>query len=297
MSDNRWQVALDNMKFLECPRWHNGRLYVSDFYLNAVFVVDGDSTATKLFDVPNRPGGTGWLPDGRFLVVSQLDQRVLRSDNDELVVHADLAAMANGRLNDMVVARSGVAYVGNFGYDFVGGAPFAPAEIIAVWPDGRAEVVSEPLGFPNGSVVTPDDKTLIVAETLNNRISGFDILDDGRLGARRTWARFGPVIEGTDFEARVAQAVVGADGIALDSQMNVWVADVFHNRVLRVRHGGEIIEEYSTDEDAPTAVAFGGSERSRLFVCVTPNFDEREGMLTNRSRLLCKDVAATGICP
>ena len=297
VNENEWQLALGDMAFLECPRWHDGQLYVSDFYLNAVYVLSGKRKAKKFLDVPNRPGGIGWLPDGSLLVASQLDRRVMRYEDGELVVHADLADVVEERLNDMVVAPSGVAYIGNYGFDAMGGAPYTPTEIIAVWPDGKAEKVSEPLGFPNGSVVTPDGTTLMVAETLNNRISCFDILGDGRLGPRRDWATFGPVNEAAYLDDIIAQSAVGADGIALDSEMNIWVADAFHNRVLRVREGGEIIESYSTGEDAATAVVLGGTDRSRLFVCVTPDFDEIERARTRRSRLLFRDVEATGLCP
>ena len=260
-------------------------------------MLGGKRKAKKLLDVPNRPGGIGWLPDGRLLVVSQLDRRVLRYENGELVVHADLAGIVDERLNDMVVAQSGVAYVGNYGFDAMGGAPYTPTEIIAVWPDGDAEKVSEPLGFPNGCVVTPDGALLIVAETLNNRISCFDIQGDGRLGPRRDWAVFGPVNEAAYLDEIIAESAVGADGIALDTEMTVWVADAFHNRVVRVREGGEIIESYPTGDDKPTAVVLGGPERSRLFVCVTPDFDEVERSRTTRSRLLFRDVQATGVCP
>jgi sugar lactone lactonase YvrE len=191
-------VVLEKLSFLESPRFRDGRLWLSDFYTHRVMscLPDGSDLREEA-TVPAQPSGLGWLPDGRLLIVSMRDQQVLRRDADgTLVTHADLAAVARGACNDMVVDSAGRAYVGCFGFDLMSGAPAAPAPLIRVDPDGAVTVVAEDLHFPNGSVVIGD--RLVVAESLGNRISAFDIAPNGSLGPRRDWARFGDVPAGTD---------------------------------------------------------------------------------------------------
>ncbi len=177
------------MTFTECPRWHGGRWYFVDFYSHRVLSMEADGADLRTeLTVPAQPSGLGWLPDGRLLVVSMKDRRILRREADGTVVeHADLSDLAAYPLNDMVVDEVGRAYVGNFGFDLMAGEDAAPTPLILVDTDGSARHISEPLYFPNGSVITPDGKTLIVDETFGNRVSAFDILEDGSLGPRRDW--------------------------------------------------------------------------------------------------------------
>jgi sugar lactone lactonase YvrE len=302
MSADGWDVALDGMRFLECPRWHDGRLYMSDFYMRAVFTLESNGTAAKVVDVPNRPGGIGWLPDGRMLVASQLDRRVMRLEPDgRLVEYADLSSLVNGPVNDMVVAGSGFAYIGNFGSDALRGAPLAAAPVVAIAPDGTAQIATEPLLFPNGAVVTPDESTLIVAETMGNRLSAFDIRQDGSLGPRRSWAVFSPQPP-VEMDKPVSDALpsilhsdfVTADGIAIDSELGIWAADPYHKRVCRVSAAGAVAETLSTGDDMPFAVALGGPDRSTLFACVAPNPTEEERESTTLGRLLRRKVNVPG---
>ena len=178
-------VVLERFSFLEGPRWHDGRLWISDFYTHRVLSCRADgSDVREEAEVPAQPSGLGWLPDGRLLVVSMRDQRVLRRETDgTLVTHADLAAVTAGLVNDMVVDPAGRAYVGSFGFDLMAAAPVRTAPLVRVDPDGAVAVVAEDLHFPNGSVVL--DGVLVVAETFGNRISAFDVAADGSLGPRR----------------------------------------------------------------------------------------------------------------
>src|SRR5689334_5216386 len=147
-------VVLDGYSFLECPRWHDGRVWVSDFYTHAVVASDGKGQTEVIATVPNQPSGLGWLPDGRLLIVSMRDRRLLRKEpSGEVVEHADLSGLASEMLNDMVVDATGRAYVGNFGFDLMSGAPIRSAAIIRVDPDGSAQVAADDLLFPNGTVI------------------------------------------------------------------------------------------------------------------------------------------------
>ena len=244
-----FRKLIGGLAFTECPRWHDGRLYFSDQHSYRVFAVSLDGSAEVIAHIPQRPSGLGFLPDGTLLIVSMLDRRIMRHERGgSLALYADLAALAAGDTNDMLVDHQGRAWVGNFGFDLHGGAPACTTCLIRVEPDGSAHVAAEGLGFPNGTVLTPDGRTLIVAETLANRLSAFEV-NDGKLGARRTWAAFGQPPTSTNVSEIIAQADVVPDGICLDAEGAVWVADITHSRLIRVAEGGRILQ-FSRDADA-----------------------------------------------
>ena len=169
-------TLIDGLSFTECPRWRDGRLYLSDFYTHRVLAVALDGSAETIAEIPNQPSGLGFMPDGALLIVSMRDRKLLRRNTDgTLVEHADLFALAPWHLNDMVVDGDGRAWVGNFGFDLMSGAPATTTVLIQVEPDGTASVAADGLGFPNGMVLTPDGSTLIVAESMMNRLSAFDV--------------------------------------------------------------------------------------------------------------------------
>ena len=266
-----FSTLISGYSFLESPRWRDGRLWLSDFYTGQVLAVGMDGRAERIAQVAQQPSGLGWLPDGRLLVVSMLDRKLLRREADgTLAVHADLAGVAGGPANDMAVDRQGRAWVGNFGFDLMGGAPPRPTRLARVDPDGRVVAVGEELLFPNGIVLTPDGTTLVVAETFGNRLSAFDILPGGELGPRRDWARFGPLPEPG------AQPQVAPDGAALDAEGAVWAADALGHRVLRVAEGGRVLQEISTGAQGVYACALGGPGGATLFLCVAPDFDAHQ---------------------
>ncbi|KOF52769.1 gluconolactonase, partial [Achromobacter sp. DMS1] len=196
--------------YLEGLRWHDERLWASDFYTGKVIAVDLRGKVEEICRVAAQPSGLGWLPDGRLLVASMKDRKLLRRERDgALVEHADLSALAGGPVNDMVVDARGRAYVGNFGFDLMAGEPVRNTVIARADPDGSVRAVAHDLCFPNGSFITPDGRTLIVNETFGNRISEFDILDDGGLGPRRDWASFGELPRTDDLQALIAASAIG----------------------------------------------------------------------------------------
>ena len=154
------QLLADGFIFLEGPRWHDGKLWVSDMFAEKVLTVDTQGNTELVATVPQRPSGLGFLPDGRLLIVSMHDKKLLRQDPNGLAEVADVSALVRGDINDMVVDAQGRSYIGSFGYDLMGGEDAQPANIVMVTPDGQARVVAEGLGFPNGSVISPDGKHL-----------------------------------------------------------------------------------------------------------------------------------------
>jgi sugar lactone lactonase YvrE len=290
MGARELSVVLDGMSFLEGPRWHDDRLYVSDFYTQRVLAVVPGGEADEVAVVPNQPSGTGWLPDGRMIVVSMRDHKLLRQEaSGELVEHADLGDVATGHLNDMVVSADGTAYVGNFGFDLMGGAPARPAAIAKVDPDGTVTVATEPLMFPNGSAITPDGSTLVVSESMGNRLSAFAIDADGTLGARRDWAALGPPPTTDDVAVALGSAAFVPDGMCLDADGAAWVADAIGNRVIRLAEGGEVLDEIDVGTGC-YACMLGGDDGRALFLCTAPGFAEEERRNSRDARLLSARV-------
>jgi sugar lactone lactonase YvrE len=250
------ELVLGGLGFGEGPRWHENRLWFSDFLLQQVMSLGADGQRRVELELDDRPSGLGWLPDGRLLVVSMHRRAVLRRESDgTLVTHADLSAVATGDTNDMVVAADGTAYVGNFGSDLLGGEPLKPASLAIVSAGGRISTAAKPLLFPNGSVITPDGGTLIVGETLAAHYRAFTIQDDGSLGDDWIWAEV---------------AGRSPDGCVLDAEGAIWFADASRGEVVRVREGGEITDVIATPDHA-YACTLGGTDGRRLFVLTCPS--------------------------
>ena len=276
------EILLDGLIFPEGPRWHDEKLWFSDMAARRVATVDLNGSAETVVEVPGQPSGLGWLPDGRMLVVSMTDRRLLRLDPDGLHEAADLSDLASFHCNDMVVDRIGRAYIGNFGFDFGGDKPFKKAEIVLVTPEGEARIVAEEMSFPNGSVITADDSTLIVGETFASRLTAFDIEPDGSLANRRVWAKLNKAVP---------------DGICLDAEGAIWVASPTSSEVLRVLEGGEVTHRIGVSTQA-VACMLGGTDRRTLFIltakAVTPNeiLSERGG---GRIEIIEVDVPGAGL--
>ena len=272
------KILLDGLLFPEGPRWHEDKLWFSDMQGLHVMTVDLDGNPEKIVEIKASPSGLGWLPDGRLLVVSMIDRRLLRLDPTGLVEIADLKKMASFHCNDMVVDKLGRAYIGNFGFDLAANEPVKPAEIILVTPVGGARVVAEELYFPNGSVITPDDRTLIVAETWGNCLTAFEIESDGTLKNRRTWAKLKDVYP---------------DGICLDDEGAVWLAAPYPGEVMRVQEGGNITHRLSVSSK-PYACMLGGPERRTLFVCTAGSSNPDEVLASPNGKIEIIEVKIPG---
>lgn len=276
--------------FLEAPRWHEGRIWFSDFYTYHVYSAREDGSGLREeAAIPGQPSGLGWLPDGRLLAGSMRDRRITSREADgTLVTHADLSGHAAGYVNDMVVDAQGRAWVGDFGFDLMAGAPLEPAALHRVDPDGTVTEVATDLWFPNGSALTPEG-TLLVGETFGDRVTAFDITEDGRLANRRVWAEFGPLPGDRDIEAILARATVAADGCCLDAEGAMWIADANGGRLVRVTEGGTITDELRLGTGV-YACALGGSDGKTLFACTAPDFHETARKAARESSLVALRV-------
>lgn len=244
------RVVLSGLVFPESPRWHDGRLWVSDWGAHEVIAVDRKGTSEVVARVQSFPLCIDFLPDDRLLLVSARDRRLLRREPDGTVVtYADLSPLSEKPWNDIVVDGRGNAYVNNIGFDFPGGA-FAPGIVALVTPEGAARQVADGLAFPNGMAVTLDNTTLIVAESYGNRLTAFDIAADGSLSKRRVWAELGGD---------------HPDGICLDAENAVWYSDVGAQHCVRVREGGEVLQTIDLDRGG-FACVLGGDGRRTLFM-------------------------------
>jgi sugar lactone lactonase YvrE len=234
----------------EAPRWHDERLWFSDIFDFRVKTVDLEGAVEEIIEVPGRPSGLGWWPDGTLLIVSQIDRRLLAYDGGRTRELADLSTVCPGECNDMVVDRDGRAYVGNFGAPDGPGSR-KPTVLVMVDPDGRVSTVADDMHYPNGMVLTEDGSTLIVAETRAKALTEFRVAPDGALHDRVVFAHLGDL---------------RPDGICLDAEGAVWAATL-GPEVIRVRRGGEIVGRISVDASSAFACMLGGNERSTMFIC------------------------------
>lgn len=244
------EVLMEGIVFGESPRWHDGRVWFSDWGANQVISLDADGSHEVVATVASFPMCIDFLPDGRLLVVDSAQRRLLRREPDgSLVEHADLSAVSDKPWNDIVVDDRGNAYVNSIGFDFPGGE-FAPGLVVLVTPEGDVEQVADDLAFPNGMAISPDGATLVVAESYANRLTAYDIDGDGLLNNRHLWA------ETPDDHP---------DGICMDAEGAVWYADVGNQRCVRVREGGEVLATVGFDRGAFACVLSRG-RNPRLFV-------------------------------
>ena len=243
-------VVAVELEFPESPRWHDGALYLSDMFGRRVCRLTDDSGAQHIVEVPNRPSGLGWLPDGRLLIVSMEDNQILAHDGDEMIGWSDLSPLVAGSSNDMVVDEHGRAYVGATGYNPWIGEAIKPGVLALVDENGFARVAAEDVGTPNGLAISSDGARLIVAETHRDQLVSFQISADGSLDDRRVFA----TLPG------------GPDGICLDAEGAAWVAIPALQEVLRVRPGGQVTHKLDVGATV-AACMLGGKDGDTLYVC------------------------------
>jgi sugar lactone lactonase YvrE len=259
------RVLCEGIYFGEAPRWRDGRLWFSDFFAHAVKSVSVAGDLRTEFELDDQPSGLGWTPDGALLVVAMKSMKVLKRGTDgKTSVHADISSLAAHLANDMVVDAAGGAYVGNFGFDLehelmtrgpqgvIGDHP--TAKLARISPSGEVSLACPDMHFPNGSVITPDGKTLIVGETLAGALTAFDIGANGALANRRLWASTWPRVP---------------DGIALDAAGAIWFANPVAPECVRIAEGGQVLQTVTTSQNC-FACMLGGGDGKTLFMMTAP---------------------------
>ena len=245
------RLLLSDLVLGESPRWHDGRLWLADWGAHEVLAVDMGGTRDVVARVPSFPFSIDWLPGGQLLIVSSSDRRLLRREpGGSLVTHADLLDLSDMPWNEIVVDGRGNTYVNSIGFDMMAGERAGPGIVALVTPDGSSRRVAGDVLFPNGMVVTPDNSTLILAESHGQRLTAFDIEPDGGLSKRRVWA---------DLDGGAP------DGICLDADGAVWFGDVPNKRCVRVREGSEVLETIELDRGC-FACMLGGADGATLFM-------------------------------
>jgi Gluconolactonase len=281
MAELTTSVLVEGLRFPEGPRWHEGRLIFSDQHDAKVWSLTPAGELAKVIDVPNRPSGLGWDPQGRLLIVSMDDRRLLRLDGDALTEVADLSSFATWHCNDMVVDAVGRAYVGNFGFDLDSGVAPVATVLMRVDPDGSVHVAADNIRFPNGTVITPDGATLVIGESWGGCLTAFDVAADGTLSNRREWAKLSGAVP---------------DGICLDAEGAIWSACPLSGRVLRVREGGEVTDVITVDRRGAYACMLGGPQRTTLFVCTADASNPAEtGPMRGAIEVCEVDVSGAGL--
>jgi sugar lactone lactonase YvrE len=272
-------VLMTGIQFGESPRWHDGRLWFSDWAGQTIHALALDGANEVVATIESFPFCIDFLPDGRLLVVHSADQKLLgREPDGTFVTRADLGGLSPHPWNEVTTDRRGNAFVNNIGFDFAGGEP-APGFIVVVTPDGGVRRVADDVAFPNGMVVTPDDSTLIVAESYGSCLTAFDVGADGSLANRRTWAPLGDD---------------HPDGICIDVEGAVWYADVGNSHCVRVAEGGEVLQTIPLDRGA-FSCALGGPDLRHLFIVATVWDPTNIGVGEPSGQILVVDVAVSGV--
>ena len=277
------RVLLSGLAFPESPRWRDGRLWVCNWGAQEIVAIDPEGRGEVVLPAPTAslPFSVDWLHDGRMLIVAGREGLLLRREPDRsLATYADLNGLSDRGWNEIVIDGRGNAYVNGPGFDMMSGEAFAPGVIALVTPNGAVRQVADGLAFPNGMAVTPDNTTVIVAESYASRLTAFAIAADGNLSNRRIWADLG---DGCP------------DGICLDAEGAVWYADVPNKRCVRVRDGGEILETIALDRGG-FACMLGGADRRTLFIAAA-HWRGPETMFdgARTGQLLAASAAASGV--
>ena len=275
---NGVRMLLSGRGLVESPRWHDDRLYFSDWSAGEVLAVDLGGRSEVIARVKSLPLCTDWLPDGRLVIVSSADGRLLRREPDgSLVTHADLGQPG---WNDIVVDGRGNAYVNGAGFNPMAGEEFRPGSVHLVAADGTVRQVAGDIAFPNGMTVTAGNSTLIVADSYRRQLVAFDIGADGGLSGRRVWADLGDGVP---------------DGICADAQDAVWYADVPNRRCVRVAEGGAVLQAVDLDRGG-FACVLGGPGRCTLFIVAAEwrGMTEPELVTPGSGQVLAVEVEVPG---
>ena len=272
-------TVLNGLVFPEGLRWHDGALFFSDMHDCVVWRLDAGHTGTRVLDLATQPSGLGWSPDGTMYVVSMFDRRLLALTRDGTRTVADLSRVCRHVINDMVVDTAGRAYIGTFGCDLNAGEAPCPTLLYCVQPGGEVMVAATDLFFPNGAVITPDGKTLIISETFGHALTAFDIDEDGSLTGRREFARF---------------ETTAPDGLCLDEDGGVWVASPGVQELIRVVDGGRVTDRIPLPGRDAFSCILGGADRRDLYIGTAREYIPERTRAQRAGRIEVTRVAVPG---
>ena len=279
MVDPELKPFAENIAFGEGMRWHGGRLWLSDMLGRVVLAFDADGQRKVMAQVPERPNGLGFLPDGRLLATSMADGKLLRREHDgSLVEHASLAHLMTGYCGDMAVDAQGRAYVDDVGFRVFEGAPAAPGRLLLVEADGSARVLEDDLAFPNGIWIAPGGTELIFAEGRKQTLWSYRINDDATLSDKQVFFN--------------APALL--DGLTLDAEGAAWQCMPYAHQLVRVLRGGQVTHQFSFGELKPVACALGGPGLRTLYVVASDYTLERMATDSTTARIYAVEVDTPG---
>lgn len=284
---SRVRTLSKNHTFLESPRWHDGNLYVSDFFTRRILKFsDGQGEPEVVATVAGMPSGIGFLPDGAMLVVSMEDQTVYKVDDGGLTSYADLRGRVRGALNDMLVDEDGRCYIGNTAHSAGDESDFGPTPLLVVQPDGEIVESTEQFNFPNG-IIKSSDGELLVAETYAGTVRAVELDRDGLPKSSRVWAHWGPAVDYYDIPRAHEVLDVEPDGLCAGAAGAVWVADAKGRGIALVREGGEVVDFVEVDDLSVFAAL---AVDSRLFLCCSPRNRTVDWSTLTSSELRVADI-------
>ena len=297
MKTSNARVLATGFYLLEGPRWFNDELLVSDIYGKRVirFTSPENGDFETLCLIPEQPSGLGFALDGTLRIVSMLDRKLLKWDGKKLELVADLSNYFKTEANDMAIDEQGRCYIGGFGTTSFGSTQLEATNILRVDSDGTVTVAAEGLIFPNGIIFSADAKTLFVAESYKGRVTSFPVLDNGVLGKPEVWAQFGTVPKELEIKSATAHLPIIPDGLALDTEGGIWVADAKGSGIARVLASGEEVEFVSTGDLSVYAAAFGGPNMTTLYLCASPPVETFHPKASPRSVLMSYEGTIPGV--
>lgn len=297
MKTSEARVLATGFYLLEGPRWFNDELLVSDIFGKRVirFTSPESGDFETLCLIPEQPSGLGFAPDGTLRIVSMCDRKLLKWDGKKLELVADLSKYLKSEANDMAIDEQGRCYIGNFGRKSFDSTQLEATNLLRVDSDGTVTVAAEGLIFPNGIVFSADAKTLFVAETYIGRVTSFPVLGNGVLGKPEVWAQFGTVPEELEIKSATTHLPLLPDGLALDIEGGIWVADAKGHGITRIMANGENAEFVSTGDLSVYAAAFGGPHMTTLYLCVSPPVETFDPKVLPRSVLMSYEGKIPGV--
>jgi sugar lactone lactonase YvrE len=291
------KLLADGFTLLEGPRWIGDCLWVSDFFTHSVlrFGPLMDGSYTKVCEVAGQPSGLADDGAGGVMIVSMMDKLLLHWNQNQLLQKADLSNLITGPANDMAMDRSGRAYIGNFGLKNPAGSELIVTDLLRVDPDGSVCVAADDVVFPNGIVFSEDEKTLFVAETYRGQITAFDVNSNGSLGSRRIWANFATSMPPLEIKLATRELALLPDGLTLDKEGCIWVADAKGNGISRIKEGGQRLDYVDTGSLSVYAAALGGPNLTTLYMCCAPAAGTFDPKTEFKSALMVCEVDIPGV--